>query len=350
MSKTIFFLADAQSIHIAKWVDYFVAQNYIVHLATFSKSNYTQAKNIYFLSSREKNIRGNYYYVVAIPKLAKLLKKIKPDVINAHYSYSMGFVALLAKKIAKIDSKFTVVCHGSDILVPPYERIMSKINMYVLKNSDKVFAVSSQIKDKIETYNISSDKIFVGQYGIDLQIDKVEKDIDIISNRAYYPNSRIDDLLIYLNTFQNINLKIVFVLPNIKDDDLNKLKKTYSKVIFYKHLDYNTMIQLVNRSKIYISGTKSDGTSLSLMEAMSLGCIPLVSDIVSNRSWVLDGVNGYLFYNKEQFEKKLRFILENYHPSHLSISSINEKIIEDRGRYAVQMKKISNFLINYNEK
>jgi glycosyltransferase involved in cell wall biosynthesis len=40
--------------------------------------------------------------------------------------------------------------------------------------------------------------------------------------------------------------------------------------------------------------TASDGASLSLMEAMAVGAIPIVSDIDPNREWVEDGVNGAL--------------------------------------------------------
>ncbi len=47
-TKKIFFLADANSIHTVKWVDYFVEANYDVHLATFAKNNRTKCKNIYF--------------------------------------------------------------------------------------------------------------------------------------------------------------------------------------------------------------------------------------------------------------------------------------------------------------
>ena len=47
-------------------------------------------------------------------------------------------------------------------------------------------------------------------------------------------------------------------------------------------------------SGFYISMTESDGASLSLMEAMAVGAIPVVSDIEPNREWVKNGVNGVL--------------------------------------------------------
>ena len=38
----------------------------------------------------------------------------------------------------------------------------------------------------------------------------------------------------------------------------------------------------------------SDGTSVSLLEAMGAGAFPVVTDITSNREWISDGDNGFL--------------------------------------------------------
>lgn len=45
---------------------------------------------------------------------------------------------------------------------------------------------------------------------------------------------------------------------------------------------------------VYVSCAKSDGTSISLLEAMSTGLPVVVSDIPSNREWVTEGENGWL--------------------------------------------------------
>ena len=43
------------------------------------------------------------------------------------------------------------------------------------------------------------------------------------------------------------------------------------------------------RSKIYVSIPNTDGTSISLLEALAYGCIPIVSDLPANREWIEDG-------------------------------------------------------------
>ena len=343
-SKKIFFLANANSIHTVKWVDYFVDNGYEVHLATFSTVNDTKCENIYFLSNKKTKLKGgNYHYLWSIWKLSKILSDIKPDIINAHYSYSMGLIAFLSKKISRVSSSLSVVCHGSDILAPPYRYIFDILNKYILNKSDKVFAVSDQIKDKIESFGVDVDRIFVGQYGLNIQTEQKIKDIDILSNRTYHPNSRIEFLLDALAEAKCQDLRIIFILSNIPNEVYDRLVLKYPYVTFYQKLEHTKMIHYMSRTKIYISATKSDGTSLSLLEAMGLGCIPLVSNIVSNRSWVLDGINGYLFDNKKDFLLKLDKIINMKDDKEMK--AINNEIISEKATYVKQMKKIEEFLL-----
>lgn len=349
-NKKILFVADSKSVHTAKWVDYF-QQKYDVYLATFSDSNITKCKNILYLS--EKKIittGGNYHYLLSIPKLKKIIKTLKPDYINAHFSYSLGLVALLAKKISRHQCNFSVVCHGSDILKPPFKPIMNIINKYILKNSDKIFAVSNQIYDEMIQLKADKNKIFIGQYGINNITKKFEKNIDIISNRTYNDNSNIDFLLNCMDELKLSGLKIVFVLPTISDENYKKLVAKYPYIEFYKDIPYEDMISLVSSSKIYISATKSDGTSLSLLEAMNYKTLPIVSNIVSNRSWILNSINGFLFSNKYEFMEKLQYCLNITEEEQLEMININQKIIKKYCDYNSQMSKIEQFLIDENYK
>jgi glycosyltransferase involved in cell wall biosynthesis len=46
---------------------------------------------------------------------------------------------------------------------------------------------------------------------------------------------------------------------------------------------------------LYVSASHSDGTSISLLEALASGRPALVSDIPGNREWVTPGENGWWF-------------------------------------------------------
>ena len=57
---------------------------------------------------------------------------------------------------------------------------------------------------------------------------------------------------------------------------------------------HDRMPELLTQTDIYVSTSLSDGTSVSLLEAMASGVFPIVTDIPSNREWINDGENGFL--------------------------------------------------------
>jgi len=52
---------------------------------------------------------------------------------------------------------------------------------------------------------------------------------------------------------------------------------------------------IIAAADLYVSASHSDGSSVSLMEALGCGCPVLVSDIIANREWVQPGNQGWLF-------------------------------------------------------
>jgi len=44
---------------------------------------------------------------------------------------------------------------------------------------------------------------------------------------------------------------------------------------------------------VYVSASESDGSSVSLLEALATGLACVVTDIESNAEWVVDGENGW---------------------------------------------------------
>jgi glycosyltransferase involved in cell wall biosynthesis len=69
----------------------------------------------------------------------------------------------------------------------------------------------------------------------------------------------------------------------------------YPRVLFPGQIGYEDLPRYYRSVDLYISASHSDGTSISLLEAMACGCPVLVSDIPGNREWVEQGVNGWLF-------------------------------------------------------
>ena len=70
---------------------------------------------------------------------------------------------------------------------------------------------------------------------------------------------------------------------------------------------------ILARSKTFVLTSKSEGLSIAMAEAMSVGTVPVVADIGELSDLVIDGVNGYLIEpgNIEEYASKAVSLLQN---------------------------------------
>lgn len=341
--KRVLFLGPSRSIHILKWIDYFREEGYYCGLATFGRSSKIEVDELFLLSERGTNvIGGNYHYLFSIPRLIHIINDFEPTFLIAHFSYSMGFISTLALKFVNHRPHFSVVCHGSDILDPPFPSVSKYINYWVARSADTIFSVSNQIKNVIKGMGINEEKICYGFYGLDERVflPRKSKDIDLLSFRSYVPNSRIDWLLNQIKDMGNTGLRICFVLPDATEEDLRSLSLKYPFIDFLPALGHSELIELMARSKIYLSATLSDGTSLSLLEAMSNGCFPVVSSIPANREWIDDRINGRLFNDPSEFRSALLDTLSLGNDVLNQIREYNIRMLSERALYKNRMRQI----------
>jgi glycosyltransferase involved in cell wall biosynthesis len=67
------------------------------------------------------------------------------------------------------------------------------------------------------------------------------------------------------------------------------------QVHFAGRVDFARLPEMYRAADLYVSASHSDGSSVSLLEAMACGLPALVSDIPGNREWVEPEVNGWWF-------------------------------------------------------
>ena len=67
------------------------------------------------------------------------------------------------------------------------------------------------------------------------------------------------------------------------------------QVVFPGLVDQDNLPAIYQAADLYISASHSDGTSISLLEAMASGKPAIVSDIPGNREWITPGVQGWWF-------------------------------------------------------
>jgi len=68
-----------------------------------------------------------------------------------------------------------------------------------------------------------------------------------------------------------------------------------SRIHWTGRIPERNLAHLLSRSDLYVSTAKSDGTSISLLQAMAVGLPCIVADLPTNREWVQEGTTGWLF-------------------------------------------------------
>jgi glycosyltransferase involved in cell wall biosynthesis len=92
---------------------------------------------------------------------------------------------------------------------------------------------------------------------------------------------------------------------------------------------------------LYVSTSRSDSTSVSLLEAMACGVPPVVTDIEANREWITDGENGLLFPvgdSKTLAEAVIRMLTDETLAA--GAREINLRLIREKALWKDNMQKI----------
>jgi glycosyltransferase involved in cell wall biosynthesis len=162
----ICYLADINSAHTHKWLNYFVHKGYDVHVISLGKGEY-EGVTVYHLDVQDnvmKNTsdKSKLEYLKKVKRVRALIKEIKPDILHAHYASSYGLLGALANYHPYIISVW-----GSDIYDFPIKSPIHKfIIKYNLKKSDYILSTSNVMKTETKKYTNKS--IQVTPFGVDI--------------------------------------------------------------------------------------------------------------------------------------------------------------------------------------
>ncbi len=161
----ILLLAGAGSIHSVRWANAFVSLGHEVHLVAVNdhkvkKDKIDESVVIHYL--RFSSPWG--YYLNAL-ELYLLCKKIKPDVINAHYASGYGTLVRMAHI-----HPYVLSVWGSDVYDFPFQ---SKINFRTvqrnLEQADAIASTSYVMTNQIRKILKTKNKVIaVTPFGVDI--------------------------------------------------------------------------------------------------------------------------------------------------------------------------------------
>lgn len=235
------------------------------------------------------------------------LRKVKPQWVIGCKATKYGFYSALAGF-----KPFILIVWGSDVLIAT-ERFLSFRFMakYGLNKADAVILDSEVQKKAALELGCHPERILKFPW---FDLKKIRPHISrselrkslgwqhntiVVSARSHEPIYGVECLIEVIPHIVKEVPQTMFLIIG-KGSLTEKFKqrvdepKVTSYVKFTGGLPHQEVVEYVNAVDINVSTSLSDGTSASLLEAMSLSVPSVVTDMPGNKEWITDNSNGLL--------------------------------------------------------
>ena len=299
----ICYIALGTFTHIGPYIDYFKEAGHDVHFVCLSPSpaRGVPTYNIGFGDGYSETM-GKWKYPISMIRARSLIRKLKPDIVHAHYATSCGLTAMVSGFHPTI-----ITAHGSDLTAGIKSRIWRPLLKRIFEHCDCVNTVSKDLEQMAASLGIGRDKIETLTLGIDTEKFRFFERAPLSANRPLrmictrrlepvFDHHTIIGALVRLK-----EKEIKFEMTFVGDGSLlGTLRQQISRaglnecVTFAGRIHNNDLPEILARHDVYLSASLWDGTSLSLLEAMATGLYPIVTDIKANSAWLSDKTDGLL--------------------------------------------------------
>jgi glycosyltransferase involved in cell wall biosynthesis len=244
-----------------------------------------------------------------LPRLRACIRRFKPDVIHAGNTWNESFLGALSGF-----HPLLVMPYGSDVLLDTQRNAwFAFANRTVFRAADWVTCDAEHVKKKlISDFSYPAEKITVIPWGIDVESiaggrlqhrDAVRAKLGwqdkfiVIMTRNHEPVYGIDVFLrgMAAACARNKDLRIIMIGGGSLTEGMKSLAdgSGLGDVIRWTgKIPREQLLQYLYAADLYVSTSHSDGTSVSLLEAMAAGLSALLTDVPSNLEWIVTGENG----------------------------------------------------------
>jgi glycosyltransferase involved in cell wall biosynthesis len=243
-------------------------------------------------------------------KLADLLDSVQPDLIHAGPIQGPALLAALAGFHPLVTMSW-----GSDLLLraerSPWMRHATR---YTLDRTDIFLADCQAVANQAVRFGFNARRMAIFPWGVDLghfSPENGRKDAQALRARLGWADhfvvmcNRTWDRLYGVDVLAKAFVRASQQEPALRlllagDGPLSAqikdlLNPVRGKVHFPGWLDRAELPGAYCGGNLYVSPSHCDGSSVSLLEALACGRPALVSDIPSNREWIIPGEAGELF-------------------------------------------------------
>jgi glycosyltransferase involved in cell wall biosynthesis len=185
---------------------------------------------------------------------------------------------------------------GSDIMrldIRPWwvRRLMPR----AIRKASMIHSVSDDMTDRLLSYGADRDRVETFQYGIDLGRFRFEpaphRAGRVVHTRGLRPFYRSDVLIRALPLVRETRPDVTLALTG-GTDEMADLKAVAAEAGVAEEAEFlgfvtdDEVAAELRSASVWVSIPPTDGTPLSLLEAMGSGALPVVSDLPTVRDWI----------------------------------------------------------------
>jgi glycosyltransferase involved in cell wall biosynthesis len=348
----IAYIAASYTVHDARFIGTAAAAGHEVVLIRLDRTRAlvlpVGAHEVHWDPPRSQRPRE---WAALAPALRAILDREHPDVVHAGPVQSCGYAAATAGATPLI-----VMSWASDLLIDAErDDEWREATLRALGAADLLLCDNGAVVEKAVSLGYRRDRVVVFAWGVDLhdfrrrpEVRKATRErlgflgrTATLSTRSWEPIYGIDVLL---NAFARAHARrndLLLILAgggsgaptvNAAIDALG----IRAAVILPGVLPHADLPHWFCAADLYMTCARSDGTSVSLLEAMASGLPAIVTDIPGNREWIAPGTNGWLVPpgDVDGFSAALIAAAELSAPARATIARANRQIVERRADWA----------------
>lgn len=292
-------------------------------------------------------------YLSALGAARAEVRRFDPDIVSALYLGGYGLVASLcgARPLA-------VTSLGSDLLVDYPSSPVHRLQIgRVLRTAELVVTDADELTRRAVAAGARPEKILKAYMGIDERVFHAEGStrgtgpVRVVSTRNLHS---LYDVRAFVEAAALVarDLDAAFVVcgDGPEREPLHRLARERGieeRVTFRGRLAPEALAAELRAAEIYVSTSRSDSTSVSLLEAMACGAVPIVTDLPADREWIDDGRGGLLFPagDARALADALRRALGDA-TWRDEARALNLRVVRERGRWSDNMLRVEEAFAN----
>lgn len=247
--------------------------------------------------------------------LKALLREFEPDILHAGWVLDAGFVAALSGY-----GPLLLMPWGSDILLyPGMNRFYREQVRYAIRRSDMITCDAVEVKRRIvDLAGYPEERIVVFPWGIDLNLfkpdpvlrEQTRRELDwsknkiLIMTRSFKPVYGVGYFIEALPSIlsRHPEARVLFIGTGPLQEQLMTQAAALglgARVKFAGAVENEALPAYLNAADLYVTSSLSDGTSLSLLEALACALPVVATDVPANLEWIEEGINGRVVPREE---------------------------------------------------